>query len=1525
MLTILKRFEFDEEAYGILLDFMLRESRLESVEVKCEEKDHKIKVAGVFAVIFTLLLKTTPSLRVKAVQDMFDLLSHGQAEDFGKLLNIMDWQNYIFDVLHVQRSEASHEEYVALEGAMCDLVNLLHVFAATYAKSGWTTFEHTMGYVYWFSKRGDVDHVPLIRKMFVNIFNSFRSDIDNGKLRSFGSIQKLPLLNNFVHLVTMAEDFMFHSTRESPLSKGKKVHLDDEGESSVKSVGSDGDDVADGVEDVVDDGSGDGQPNANGEAGNGEKKGQRGVIISQDEVQDTRDKGSSDADSSKRENVSSKGKVEEHEALEVSPAYIVKEGHINASSEDDLHSPTSEHSPQSPFSPTPSVARHDPFASPSSGKKSEEHPSTVILGYSDELLHRDQNGVWEDTGIADAVLYALQAWDLLSVVEFDAFQPLRRVEAADHLHDGGCLRIAIGMIRHMLRENPRKCAENAERLERILKQDEDAEKERLRFSELWTVTGDLDESDEFHSRLLHVAYVALDILWYYQSKKHMDNVILMGKIVQNIFRRRADVMQVPLRKLYANNPNLATVALDQFLMIVTNRKVKRYLCHVLDKIASPSIIVKHELLVKMAHNRKIQCAKTAGDILEYTREDMYNKENAQLVELMKLCAEYFEEETERLVRVNLDIDEDERTVVLNWIRIRREVTDERGAWGTSDAATKRVVWKLDRTTDRLLTRRRLIVDHDGTRHEDASALRDIRENRVQSHEVDLDLLSKVQTSQDTYEDILRVEEEEAALLEEPAEEVVLVDENEIIYSTTCQLVKGMEKHEGTLEITAMDMIFRPKHDLDGEMSAQAPTTTVQTMMWSTNSIENVRLRRYRLVRSALEFHFDTRKSAFFNFPMKDRSKVVRKILSVRPKNLKATFGMTPEAELKKSGLTELWRKRAISNFEYLMRLNDLAGRTYHDLSQYFVFPWVIADYVSDRLNLQDDKVYRDLSKPIGALNDDRREQVVEKYEGMVGDPDMRPFHYGSHYSSAGVVLYFLLRLEPYTSYHIMLQSGKFDHADRLFHSMGSTWNNVCTSSADVKELVPEFYYLPDFLRNVNDLDMGVKQNKEILGDVVLPPWASTPEEFVRINREALESDYVSEHLHEWIDLIFGYKQRGREAVDAVNVFHYLTYEGTVDLDKITDPLLRQSMEAQIENFGQTPSQLFFRPHAKRARLDPMLSRPLLSSPELLREYDPITIDNDAIIAIQLLSDKLFLSLSRRVVSVQKFAVNTSGSGSPFSISKDSSLSGKRALGVPFPQEFTPTTACFRVAFFEGRDVVFTCGHWDMSFKSSTASNSALIQSIWQHRDIVTCLALGADGQTLVTGSKDTTVIVWNIVRSASSKYLVHKKARHVLFGHDDEVTDVAVNTDLDMVVSASKDGSCIIHSLVRGRYVRSIYHSKRSPIDFVGITQEGHILIVSQTDNDLQTFSLNGVQIASRSVRSSVQSFAITKDGRFVVVGLRDGAIEILDFRTLATVHRIGHIESYATSLEVTPDQRYIFAGMKSGVLRVFAFEHVRG
>lgn len=187
--------------------------------------------------------------------------------------------------------------------------------------------------------------------------------------------------------------------------------------------------------------------------------------------------------------------------------------------------------------------------------------------------------------------------------------------------------------------------------------------------------------------------------------------------------------------------------------------------------------------------------------------------------------------------------------------------------------------------------------------------------------------------------------------------------------------------------------------------------------------------------------------------------------------------------------------------------------------------------------------------------------------------------YGTHYSSAGFVLYYLVRRgpeqrsrssrrdapsptadrRPLTSdcdacvsslggqvrvapeLMLRLQGGKFDEPQRIFHSVRGAWEGVNRSTSDVKELIPEFFAGDGaFLRNGLRLPLGARADGERVGDVRLPPWARSAAEFVAINRAALEGDVASAGLHGWIDLIWGAKQRGQAAVRADNVFYHLT-------------------------------------------------------------------------------------------------------------------------------------------------------------------------------------------------------------------------------------------------------------------------------------------------------------------------------------------------------------------------------------------------
>jgi len=68
------------------------------------------------------------------------------------------------------------------------------------------------------------------------------------------------------------------------------------------------------------------------------------------------------------------------------------------------------------------------------------------------------------------------------------------------------------------------------------------------------------------------------------------------------------------------------------------------------------------------------------------------------------------------------------------------------------------------------------------------------------------------------------------------------------------------------------------------------------------------------------------------------------------------------------------------------------------------------------------------------------------------------FLYGSHYSTPGTVMYYLLRTEPFTNLAQELQNGRFDYTDRLFFDINAVWSSCLNSTSDLKELIPEFFY-----------------------------------------------------------------------------------------------------------------------------------------------------------------------------------------------------------------------------------------------------------------------------------------------------------------------------------------------------------------------------------------------------------------------------------------------------------------------------------
>ena len=292
-------------------------------------------------------------------------------------------------------------------------------------------------------------------------------------------------------------------------------------------------------------------------------------------------------------------------------------------------------------------------------------------------------------------------------------------------------------------------------------------------------------------------------------------------------------------------------------------------------------------------------------------------------------------------------------------------------------------------------------------------------------------------------------------------------------------------------------------------------------------------------------------------------------------------------------LYELWKKWEISTLQLLMIINIYANRSYNDINQYPVFPWIIIDYKSEKLpKINDEKFIRPLDTPMGMLeiNKDsiqRKQDYLDLWEISKDDEDREDEYdrYSSHYSTSLYVSYYLVRIFPFANIRIELQGTNFDDPNRLFNSLITSFECSSTLKSDVRELIPELFCFPEIFLNNNDFNLGeIKDSKDKtnseghnlkkISEVETPQWCNNNSYlFVKKHRELLESYEISKSLNKWINLIFGSKQKGAEGNKIKNLYSRKTYE---DYEKTFDEMSPEDQEiaCRMLEFGITPHQIF---------------------------------------------------------------------------------------------------------------------------------------------------------------------------------------------------------------------------------------------------------------------------------------------------------------------------------------------------------------
>ena len=462
--------------------------------------------------------------------------------------------------------------------------------------------------------------------------------------------------------------------------------------------------------------------------------------------------------------------------------------------------------------------------------------------------------------------------------------------------------------------------------------------------------------------------------------------------------------------------------------------------------------------------------------------------------------------------------------------------------------------------------------------------------------------------------------------------VCFVDQNQLTFKVFLNQQTGKSMNGINLAFTEKDEDYDPdrKTCFGSYFMFHHKDKNLYKISINYSNIKYIFRRRYYYKNSALEIFTNNNKSFYFNFKfekdreialgniisnLKDYNKIIVDLIDTKNSfdniigyqhnnvvlDIRKSFFKKKEIFLSKK--VEDWKKWKISNFEFLMWLNIFSNRSYNDISQYPVFPWTLIDYndplkkevlqnnINNNKNLEQIEIfdynYRDLSSPIGMLEIGkegmkRKKAYLISYKELKDEHEefegQKPFFYGSNYSNPIYICNYLIRVFPFTNISIELQGNKMDDSNRIFSSIKNTFITCTSLKTDVRELIPEFFYLPEMLINLNDINLGKRDNDITVNDVETP-CNNDPYKFIETMKNILENNKISYNLQNWIDLIFGYKARGKEAEQARNIFSEASYQENINLNEVED----KNMCLRMVEFGMIPNQIMTKECPKREK------------------------------------------------------------------------------------------------------------------------------------------------------------------------------------------------------------------------------------------------------------------------------------------------------------------------------------------------------
>jgi hypothetical protein len=289
----------------------------------------------------------------------------------------------------------------------------------------------------------------------------------------------------------------------------------------------------------------------------------------------------------------------------------------------------------------------------------------------------------------------------------------------------------------------------------------------------------------------------------------------------------------------------------------------------------------------------------------------------------------------------------------------------------------------------------------------------------------------------------------------------------------------------------------------------------------------------------------------------------------------------------------------ISTFDLIILLNILSNRSYNDLYQYPVFPLLFFYDKKDNDPNEYILVSRTLNNHLGFQSDTnpgeaRKKAFINSYQITKEEISdgisyvQEAYYFNTNYSNSVYTCNYLLRVFPYSFIAIEIQGDGFDDPNRLFYSIERTFNMISSLNGDLRELLPEFYYLPEMFMNINKIKFKKKESDLKIDNVEMPKEIRIKEEsnnndnnnnigcfkFVEFMKDYLEN--INLEVYNWLNLIFGNKQKYHDLSKLDQYFRTETYFSFDNADKerligyLSNDVIMSSFE-----FGLVPIQILF--------------------------------------------------------------------------------------------------------------------------------------------------------------------------------------------------------------------------------------------------------------------------------------------------------------------------------------------------------------